>query len=294
MTKSALFPTILALVLASVACGPTEVADPRLGASGRDGTDGKPCTVTENDDGSATITCPDGTSATVRAPEPEPGEPGPQGPQGEPGEPGAPGPSGGVEPTCDVLEGDLVIETSADVDTFKLLGCRRVAGSITVSEQADLSSLDGLASLEEVDGDVRVSPCITAAGQVPCEKRLDLVGLANVQRIGGNLHIGRNVVDVSFASLVEVGGLTVIGLDAQNIDGFAHVTTIGNRGLQIRQMPNIVNLAGLRSLRSVAGDVFIVDNPQLPQCVVTNELDDVAIAGAFVTSGNNGIGDCSL
>jgi hypothetical protein len=43
------------------ATGPTGAA----GADGADGADGEPCTVAENDDGSATITCPDGTTATV-------------------------------------------------------------------------------------------------------------------------------------------------------------------------------------------------------------------------------------
>ena len=35
------------------------------GATGLTGADGEPCTVADNGDGSMTLTCPDGTSATV-------------------------------------------------------------------------------------------------------------------------------------------------------------------------------------------------------------------------------------
>lgn len=39
------------------------------GAGGADGEDAEPCTVTDNGDGTATITCPDGSEAVVGAPQ---------------------------------------------------------------------------------------------------------------------------------------------------------------------------------------------------------------------------------
>lgn len=74
------------------------------GPVGPAGSAGSSCTVISNDDGSATITCDDGTSATV-----EPGAPGETGPAGEPGEAGEagePGDEGVPGTSCTVAEND--------------------------------------------------------------------------------------------------------------------------------------------------------------------------------------------
>lgn len=70
---------LLLLGLLGLACG---------GADGAPGAAGSSCTVTENADGSATILCDDGTSATIA------GTPGPSGADGEDGSDGAPGTPG--------------------------------------------------------------------------------------------------------------------------------------------------------------------------------------------------------
>lgn len=78
------------------------------GDDGERGADGSSCTVTtDEDEGIATITCDDGTSATV------PGsEPGPQGPAGPQGPPGPVGLTGPVGPGCTVTDESGVVTIS--------------------------------------------------------------------------------------------------------------------------------------------------------------------------------------
>lgn len=65
------------------------------GVPGENGADAEPCTVTEGEDGEATIECPDGSSATVSAgADGLPGDPGDPGEDGAPGEDGDPGENG--------------------------------------------------------------------------------------------------------------------------------------------------------------------------------------------------------
>ncbi len=65
------------------------------GCSGPTGPDGKPCTVKDNGNGTATVTCGDGTTATIsNGPAGTPGAPGTQGNPGGPGTPGMPGQAG--------------------------------------------------------------------------------------------------------------------------------------------------------------------------------------------------------
>lgn len=75
------------------------------GGEGADGADGSSCTVMQNGDGSATITCEDGTSTTIVGGTPgQNGMPGTPGAPGTPGTPGTPGVPGTDGTSCSVVD----------------------------------------------------------------------------------------------------------------------------------------------------------------------------------------------
>jgi hypothetical protein len=145
----------------------------------------------------------------------------------------------------DCPQNSYTLTTQAQVDAFPQ-DCDSVAGDIQVGSsylepRSDITDLVGLANLTSVGGDLYIS----FNGALT-----NLDGLANLTSVGGDLYIG--------------GGFN--GNPAlTNIDGLANLTSVGG-DLYIFGNAALTNLDGLANLTSVGGDLYIGDNAALTNC----------------------------
>ncbi|MBI2395669.1 MAG: OmcA/MtrC family decaheme c-type cytochrome [Deltaproteobacteria bacterium] len=116
------------------------------GDNGEPGAAGSSCTVTNNTDGTATITCADGTTATVKPGTPgAPGDPGEAGVPGDPGEAGVPGPAGEAGTSCSVVDNGNGTRTITCTDGTK----------VTVSDA--ISDYALMSATEKAESDPRLT-----------------------------------------------------------------------------------------------------------------------------------------
>jgi hypothetical protein len=129
----------------------------------------EPCTVSQGADGSATITCPDGSTATVPAP-----------PKTactitemdgkkmlKCGEDTAVLAENG---TCDTLVGIYTVANSLDARRFGEYGCTKIEGSMIIR---NTDSCEGLESLESIDGTLTIET--TKLNSLDCLENLESV-----------------------------------------------------------------------------------------------------------------------
>jgi hypothetical protein len=174
----------------------------------------------------------------------------------------------------DCPQNSYTLTTQAQVDAFPQ-DCDSVAGDIQVGSsylepRSDITDLVGLANLTSVGGDLYIS----FNGALT-----NLDGLANLTSVGGDLYIG--------------GGFN--GNPAlTNIDGLANLTSVGG-DLYIFGNAALTNLDGLANLTSVGGDLYIFGNAALTNCQGIAPLlgwpsgpPDDSVGGISIN--NNGIG----
>jgi hypothetical protein len=169
----------------------------------------------------------------------------------------------------DCPQNSYTLTTQAQVDAFPQ-DCDSVAGDIQVGSsylepRSDITDLVGLANLTSVGGDLYIS----FNGALT-----NLDGLANLTSVGGDLYIGGGFngnpaltnID-GLANLTSVGGdLYIFGNAAlTNLDGLANLTSVGG-DLYIFGNAALTNLDGLAKLTSVGGDLDIGDNAALTNC----------------------------
>lgn len=111
------------------------------GSAGPKGSEGKPCTVESNGDGTSTITCPDGTEVVVKdGTSGEAGLPGDPGDPGQPGEAGPPGPSGDAGVSCTIVDNNNGTKTITCTDgtTVTVSSALKNYAALTDAEKAAL------------------------------------------------------------------------------------------------------------------------------------------------------------
>lgn len=162
-------------------------------------------------------------------------------------------------PDC-VIEGNVDISNSAELQAFAASGCSRVTGGLYL-RAANLASLEGLERLRQVDGLLYLTGNDTS-----------------------------RVVDLRpLSRLLQVGSLTLAAMpsltDLRGLEALAKVTgdlTIGGTSIE--------SLTGLGVLR-VGMRANISNNPRLPQCAVDIWFASTTI-GISTESSGNGSGAC--
>jgi hypothetical protein len=281
------------------------------GVPGRDGRDGRDataaaCVITDNGNGTQTITCPGG-SVTVS--------------------------SGAHQPPPRIITGDVTIHTQSELhalaDVVEITGRLQVAGSVT-----DLSDL---MRLNHVGGDLVISTLLpslrgldglrSVGGSVRLEQNEALRNadaLGNLRSIGRNLELNNNSALTRlpvFNSLQALSGLVIENSALTSLSGLERVQVVqlltisGNRALTnlrglegiqgihstwtirynesltsleglegleiidtasliIEQNDALTSLQGLSSLRTLMlGELFIRDNPALTSLDGLDSLD---------------------
>lgn len=195
---------------------------------------------------------------------------------------------------------NIILSTQAQVDAFPVThGCKVAERTITITG-VDITSLDGLSSLDSIRGSliIRSNPELVSIdglsslksvaiglrgsftnGKVEIvnnDKLTNIDGLSNLSSVGYNAGLGDesitimdNAVLTSLAGLTSItrlrGGLNVAYNSAlTNLDGLDNFTEqYNNGGIYLGNNPALVDIHALKSLTSVV-QLYIVDNDALP------------------------------
>ncbi len=161
-----------------------------------------------------------------------------------------------------IIERDIIIRSQADIDALADKGVRRINGNLSIGKPnessllEDLTSLKGLASLEEISGNFT----IWSAFQLE-----SLEGLENLKRIGGNLSVfgNRKLETLSeLSQLEEINGKLAIVGNHSLTDLAALDDLSGVQHLDIRNNDNLESLFDMRNIPSL-DEVFIASNNTL-------------------------------
>lgn len=180
-----------------------------------------------------------------------------------------------------IFQGNIVLETQADVDNFTY---RNIMGNLTVQESsaAAIRNLEGLSSLESVSGDILIKNNVAL---------YNLNGLTSISTIKGDLSIDTNYNITSlgdFENLVQIGGtLNIINnQQLKKIDRFSSLKKIWGT-INLSNNKKLINIDGLSKTSVVFDRVIIEDNPKL------KNLDGLSgiwgIYSSLTIKGNTGL-----
>jgi hypothetical protein len=186
-------------------------------------------------------------------------------------------------------ERDYKLSSQADVEALGSEGCSSISGNLSIVKDygstTGITDLNSLTALANVDGDLAIygssNGLYTTDWNANDEgARLNLDGLTNLFRVGGDLRI----FGVPLTDLNGLRALTTVGRDLRisynsalvsigipGVDGLINLTRVGGR-LQIRDNPSLTNLAGLSSLNEVRAQLIIHNNRVLSSCLTTARL----------------------
>lgn len=128
------------------------------GSAGTKGKNGEPCTVKANTDGTATITCADGTTVTVNGG--KDGDSGTPGQPGDPGEAGPPGPTGDSGTSCTIVDNNDGTKTITCTDGTTVTVTSNIKDLAALSA-ADQAILDPTLSIVDTKFPTDGKPVVT-------------------------------------------------------------------------------------------------------------------------------------
>lgn len=213
----------------------------------------------------------------------------------------------------ELVTGRLVIWNSPGLQTLQgLESLREVGGDLNLgyyqylgSANDALTGFDGLESLQVVGGDLFLSgglelrslgefPLLAAVGGklfIALHAADDLSGLNALRFIGGALSLwhanGLRTIS-GLRSLESIAGAFMVegAADLTELPELSKLTCSG--GVVIEGNSALVRFDTLGTLKSVAGDVTIRDNPLLPICALRQKLTELGpsqIAGTVTLTG---------
>jgi hypothetical protein len=260
------------------------------GSAGDPGADGASCTVTDNGDGTITVSCDDGTTVTIGGTSVTRVD---EEPAGDNCEFGGTAVHTGIDddvdgmlddeeiddtayvcngsggtPPCTTLEGDVYLRDHVDLLVFAGLGCTSITGGLFI-QQFTGSTLDGLETLTSIEGGLFIQESFGLA---------DVSGLANV-------------ATVPALAVTDMSSLTSLAaFDLSSTDG----------SVLISNVPALVEgptLSGFTDISILAPEMTSLDLGTLPDTLVELEIEsslpavDLAnvttIEGTLHLSGND-------
>ena len=293
----------VAVVLSAAACAPK---------NGKNGTNGAFCSTATNTDGSATVTCTNGTTATI-----DRGATGATGAQGATGTSGATAgscaltdngdgtaivtcPGSGVTVSdghgpCVTLAGDLNVSSELDIAAFQAAGCTVIDGSLNITSgdwypgvgvtaQSRIADLSGLSRLTTITGNLIILGLATVEAQDPPGDPLQftsLHGLENLAQVGGTVLIDGEdwLRDVNLPLLTSLSAPLEIGenyFPNNYLNSVELPALTSATSITIATNPFLASV-NLGSLTSVSGNLDISSVGQ------TVDLGQIATVGGTVT-----------
>ncbi len=166
----------------------------------------------------------------------------------------------GGQPTSGNLE---LVNNPALVDfDFSL---NQVAGTLRLVDLPDLVDVDGLTGINAVGGDLEI---------IDCETVNNTAGLNNLNNVDGKLTLRRlnsisnvnqlaGANDLNFDLLASVGSIEITQMnDLNDLAGLETLTTVDDT-ISINANPNLITLFGLQGITRIGRKLTIADNPLL-------------------------------
>lgn len=181
------------------------------------------------------------------------------------------------------IEGRLDVHDSDALQSLHGLDDLVQATTIQLSNLPELTTLEGLGSLEAVEAlliyDYRGRSGLTSL------EGLDRLRAAPYLSVSGpraltHVDAFEHITQVTNLSLFDLPGLT-------NLSGLGGLTAVVNN-LTIARNDSLQDLTGFDSLQWVGGDVWIWENPLLPQAEAEAWAADIAEVGGEVRVERNG------
>ncbi len=161
-----------------------------------------------------------------------------------------------------VFEGDVVLESQDDVDSFGQNGYTKINGNLEIGVfnttiYPRIENLEPLSSLIVIEGKLVISSNYNLE---------TLEGLNGITSIGGNLILDDNrfLEDVKALGQLEVIGGNLGITDCwllENIDALENISSINNLGLVANRM--LENINGLTDLTEITGKLYLESNDKL-------------------------------
>ena len=162
------------------------------------------------------------------------------------------------------VDDNLEIVNNPAMTSF-LFNLNQVGGTVRVVDLPDLLDLNGFAGLADIGGDLEI---------LDTETIIDTNGLNQLQDVDGKITLRRldsisNVAEsggangLSFDSLAEVGSIEITQMnDIADLAGIETLTTIEDT-LSINANPKLKTLFGLQGIAFIGRKLSITDNPVL-------------------------------
>ncbi len=155
---------------------------------------------------------------------------------------------------CRRFRGDVTIEGTSLKDMSALQNVEQISGTLLIVDNSALLSLDGLASLSQVEnlvvtGNVALSS-LRGLSHLVKAKGITIAASPSLKTLAG------------LESLSELDGLVVSNTGVTSLDAMARLTHVND--LVLTDNANLQNLSGLRELQR-ADNIDIERNPALNQ-----------------------------
>jgi hypothetical protein len=184
-------------------------------------------------------------------------------------------------PPCTTLEGSLTITNTMDWRSFVETGCTEITGDLRI-EGNGLADLDGVALIERIGGELSITrtdaltsvalPKLTMVGMLTVEANdaLSSLSLPALTKMGSFVVASNKALtSLSLPKLTTaadgIGNMMTSGI--MDNAALAHLdlprlTTVGSR-LMISYNLELTSLAGLSTLTTIGGDLYVVGNAGL-------------------------------
>lgn len=196
-----------------------------------------------------------------------------------------------------VVNGDIsslsIMRNASLSSLVGLSSITSVTNDVVIIENTSLGNVDGLSTLANVDGSLRIqgdplqnlnglSGLVSVGGNLEIY-RSDLLtsidGLSSLVSIGGDLFIHENAILTSvdgLAALTSVGDSIVIhdNYALTNIDGLSQVTELGD-GVSINGNASLLNIDGVSALSGSLESIRIDDNYALSNVDAFSSISSV-------------------
>ena len=181
------------------------------------------------------------------------------------------------------FEGNVTLGSQEEVEEFGSQGFTAIKGSLFIqSGSAEITSLEPLAGLNNIDGDfyvegvaltdfkgleslVRIKDAISVEENNALES---LAGLENLSEVGRSINIYLNPALTTIEQLAGLSGTHASSITVsdnpllQSLEGLRNIQAV-NGNLNIRSNHSITDLDGLNSIKTIEGNLEIQLNDQL-------------------------------
>jgi len=199
--------------------------------------------------------------------------------------------------TCNIINGNLIINGDDIIDLSNLLAIREVTGMVLIGDTIEinggndmLTNLEGLNNIRKIGRSLRI-----------CNNPMlrNLTGFSSLEEVGGNIEIKNCIVleYITFISLRIVGGsclyanlpfLLYIGSTSFGVDGGTGLIAFGG-GVRYENLPRLVWITGFGGLTEIRGDIYFINVPQITTLIAFRTI--IRLSGCLHLRGTTQIRD---